>query len=476
MRKYINLICCLMLFIGGITQGLNAQLEEGQRFFISGFMSMRYMQTEFDSLHNSSAAGYSPNINENVSFWQSNLNLYFTFKPTRDWFAFSEIRFNYAPTGDYQLMPYDMDGDGNNDTYSFINSLTGQTEPLPLIYALPNNTTHVDRYFFMFDYGSIYIERAYIEWERLAYAKLRAGKYITPFGIFSQDHGEPATTSIRLPLVVSTSQPYYGMPLTQTGVELYGEYGIPLDILFEYAAYVGNGISTGDAESDSFDKNKSIGGFMNFILHPIADNIYIEFGGSVYYGERSLLLYKVYKTVPGIAPNEATDDPTDIATYVNFSSDSSLDRYTARQMETSGLAHLKITIRSLPLDGTFVLQAEGIYQKIEMNNDPRIVDPFSKQQLIIEDYYYYAYYIQGEYQFFGKITPYFRYEYSDRDVKDPLKLIWGKIIYLYVLGLNYKPDPVVSIKAEWNHIKSNTPLSYFNNDFDVYTASVSLAF
>ncbi|MDY6933611.1 MAG: hypothetical protein SVZ03_05220 [Spirochaetota bacterium] len=476
MRKYINLICCLMLFIGGVTQGLNAQLlEEEQRLFISGFMSMRYMQTEFDSFDNSSAAAYSPNINENVSFWQSNLNLYFTFKPTRDWSAFSEIRFNYAPTGDYQLTPYDMDGDGSNDTYSFNNPLTGQTEPLPLIYAMPNNTTHVDRYFFMFDYGSIYIERAYIEWKRLAYAKLRAGKYITPYGIFSQDHGEPATTSIRLPLVVSPPG-NYGMPQTQTGVELYGEYGIPLDILFEYAAYVGNGISTGDAESDSFDKNKSVGGFMNFILHPIADNIYIEFGGSVYYGERSLLLYKVYKTVPGIAPNEATDDPTDITTYVNFSSDSSLDRYTARQMETSGLGHLKITIRSLPLDGTFVLQTEGLYQEIDMNNDPRIVDPVSKQQLTIEDYNYYTYYIQGEYQFFGKITPYFRYEYSYKDIKDPLKLTVSKSINLQVVGLNFKPDPVVSIKAEWNHVNLHIPLSYINNDFDVYTGSVSLAF
>jgi len=474
--KYITImkILSLLCFISMLDSMLHAQgvgLNEESRLSVGGFMSMDYYQLDLDDEDNV-LAGYSPNVVENSTFWQSHLNLYIQYKSDDNWLAFSEVRICYAPTGMYQMTPNDTDP---GDT----NPLTGlPTDPdytvsydteggLPAIFAFPANTEVADQYFYRYRYGSIFIERAYIEWNQFSFANLRFGRFITPFGIYSQDHASPALTGIRPPVLVSAPESDYAMPNTQTGVELLGSLDLVSEIILEYAAFVGNGVSTSDSENDNFDKNKSVGGFINFIL-PQFSNISVEIGGSCYFGERSLLFYKYY------SQNLSTDPETG-QSYVTLSNLSNGDRFTAKQMEKTALAHFKAIIYDLPLEGVFTVQAEGMKQWIEPKDDTRIINPLTLIPKEQGDWEYYTFYTQVEYQMFGKLSLYYRYDQDDVSSEEAQKLVFRERLFVNTVGVNFKPKPSISFKAEM--LDANVVSKYgSDNGFKMYAVQVTMAF
>ncbi len=458
--------------------------EIERRFNISGFMSFQYQKMDVKSDDNP----LKDLVNEQEHFRLNNLNVYLSFNVSDELLAFSEIKFIFAPTGKEARTPVDSNG----YVYLGDNSTT-----IDRVLVTPFDNSAIDNQNSNFKYGSIYIERAYIEWNTLPYATLRFGRYITPFGIWSQDHGDPAVTTVRLPFLVSTPYPTYSMPLWQTGVELVGKLPITdIDLYIDYAAYVGNGISDSESILDEEDKNKSVGGFLSFKLPPIARMIDIELGCSGYWGERTILFNK---TLTPLALVSITDGTA----AGNFETDSSNNVYYNKQMDTIGAAHMKISVRSLPLGGTLVLQSEYLYQWVDEDGarltdgewtgaGTRYVDMIG-QPRNPEDYKFETLYAQAEYQFFSRVTPYFRYEMfnigSKKDVQVNIRL---SKMDVYTAGLNIKPYNRLVIKGEWARLDMETsgqwmkvdtvtqqPLSLpaeLNNDIDVYQASVTLSF
>ncbi|MDY6934764.1 MAG: hypothetical protein SVZ03_11175 [Spirochaetota bacterium] len=478
MMKHLLLLVSIVQLIISTHSMLFAQLmmEEEKRFHISGFMQTIYIQLDVES-ENSMLESVQTNANENGAFVQSDLNLYFSFFIDEGWKAFSEVAFCYKPTGELDIEP---------ETTQVIDSTTGQVTIYSTgnMIGTPYDTSYMTPTFSLSKYGAIEIERAYIEWNKLSYANLRFGRYFTPFGIWQRDHGAPIVTSARLPLMVVPTLGTTGMPKAQTGVELLGSIDVA-DTLIEYAAYVGNGISEAEALYDD-NSNKAVGGFLNFKLPTIADRIDIEFGGSGYYGKRTYISQKTYLLDIGTSDLLDSTNPNNIVVTMDY--DPSQDEYTAKQWDTMALAHLKLSIASLPLDGTFILQAEGVHQWSDKDDDIRIVDSVHGYNIQEDDMKYYSYYGQVEYQFYGKLTPYFRYETTNKDTDIAQEKIMSEQTYMYVVGINYKPRPKIAIKAEANIVDMETDTANManyldptkdekiNNDMTVYVASISVAF
>lgn len=486
MKKFfIFLFVLIIIFLIGSNK-LLAQLYEEERFKVSGYMNFGYVQFTCEEENNMSEVMVG--FNSNGSFVQADLNLYFNFFIDEGWRAFSEIGFRYAPSGNY------VKDDEESEIHATSEHLTHQE----YVYVPENNvaiTPTMNRY----RYGSIDIERAFIEWNTFSYANIRFGRFFTPYGIWQRDHGAPVYTTTRLPTLIIPSLAGVSMPKQQTGIELLGT--IPVgDALMEYAAYVGNGISNNSPIQDD-DTNKAVGAFVNFKL-PIFGSIDIELGASGYYGQRTILKRRIYQVnYAGLGV-----DPTDPANLADAATDPywqnnntvltmdwipEKNQYTANQFDTIALAHLKISIENLPLGGMLIIQVEGMYQMADKNEeDHRNVNSLTGLSVSEDSYTYTNYYVQVEYRIFGRVSPYFRYENTHSDTKILADTMLRDRSMLYCYGINIKPKPRVAIKfevlvADFYHEKVPkiyyaTPSGYQNintpnNDCWVLMASISVA-
>ena len=48
-------------------------------------------------------------------------------------------------------------------------------------------------------WGSIILERAYIQWSKLDWLGVRVGQFLTPYGIWNVDHGTPTLITMFRP-------------------------------------------------------------------------------------------------------------------------------------------------------------------------------------------------------------------------------------------------------------------------------------
>lgn len=111
--------------------------------------------------------------------------------------------------------------------------------------------------------GEVAVERAWLEYVRNDRFKLRAGKFITPFGIYNVIHNaSPTFLTTSLPLIYQSHRPFglgkdrlYGR--FYTGLQLLGTIRTHSGIRFWYTVGLGNGRS-GEQFSEDNDTNKSL--------------------------------------------------------------------------------------------------------------------------------------------------------------------------------------------------------------------------
>lgn len=428
-RKFLTgLIVFILLIIPIVSSAQTMDFEE-PRFTVGGFMNFEGMKLVPDK-----SSEFYP---EDFSFYLQNINLYFNFNVINDLSAFIEVKLLFAPSGSAITSSNNYDNtviDNQGDTYRW---------------------------------STLYVERAYMEWKKFQSAKIRAGRMLTPYGIWSQDHGAPAVISTRLPMYVVPAYVSSKIPGNVTGLELLGDLNIFRNFFINYAAYVANDDTDQDSNADKEGNksDKAVGGFLNFKIIP-ADTITFDIGGSGYNGR----VTRATRTPEGLIDiDPLTQQPASWNCY---------------QENTFALAHAKLTVTSLPLDGMFVFQGEFVKQWAKLDRSKNlaytvftffpIADP--------QDYTVISYYLQGEYHFYNFITPYFRYDYYEAD---DVTAYYAHKTVTYTTGVNIKPYPQLILKAEYARFDhTNWTASEYNNsiintinlDQRIYIFSCSMVF
>jgi hypothetical protein len=207
----------------------------------------------------------SPFLADSREFAFGNLNIYFAKNLTPKWRAMAEVRFLFTPNGT-------QNADG---------SYTSATD---------NDPGNFDR---PIQWGGVSIERGYVEYDVHELLTVRAGRFLTPYGIWNIDHGSPAIITAFRPYVIG--EQYF--PERQTGLDVYGQKYLG-EFRVGYHVTASNGRSDTDAFEDR-NTDMAFGGRLEVEL-PLAGTIKV--GGSIYGGRASFLPPNV--VTPGVEFDE----------------------------------------------------------------------------------------------------------------------------------------------------------------------------
>ncbi|HMA92752.1 MAG TPA: hypothetical protein VKP30_08705 [Polyangiaceae bacterium] len=166
------------------------------------------------------------------TFAVGNLNLYMGSELGDNWRSLVEVRFTYLPHGQ---IPY-------NEQYV--------ADP-KRFDATAQDYTDTNR---PLQWGAIAIQRAQIERTFHEALTLRAGHFLSPYGIWNVDHGSPVIIGVRRPYLVGEGF----IPQSQTGLEAFGSFYYRAT-QFGYHLTLSNGRGPIDTYKD-LDHNKAIGG------------------------------------------------------------------------------------------------------------------------------------------------------------------------------------------------------------------------
>lgn len=213
----------------------NAQAFD-DKLNLYGFTSLNYLglhwskkQLGLDNTHN---------------FLAGAIDLYLSKNITPKWRSLVEARLLYLPNGT------------NDATQAQLSTQT----PDPSDFSRPHA------------WGGVSIERAYVEYDVHPLLTVRAGRFLTPYGIWNIDHGDPAIIAAYRPYVIGEQF----FPEHQTGIELYGTKLLG-EYKLGYHATVSNGRNPAEATLDP-DTEVAFGGRLTFEA-PIAGTLKVGVSG-----------------------------------------------------------------------------------------------------------------------------------------------------------------------------------------------------
>jgi hypothetical protein len=166
-----------------------------------------------------------------LTFFLGRLNLYYDSHPAPDFRFLAETRLSLYPNGVVS---------GTSDTGQITRTSTTVGD-----ISSPNPSASVR-------WGSIILERAALDWTRYPFFSVRAGLFLTPFGIYNVDHGTPTLITTSLPIYISQGF----IPERQLGIQIFGSQPVERWEL-GYAATVSNGRTDGILDVDD---SKGFGG------------------------------------------------------------------------------------------------------------------------------------------------------------------------------------------------------------------------
>jgi hypothetical protein len=136
-------------------------------------------------------------LSRHGAFSIGNLNLYLDAQLSERARSLVEIRFTYLPNGGLVTLGPGLTVVTNGGTLAADHTRFGLST---------------------MNWGAIVIERAFAEYAFSDLLTLRAGQFLTPYGIWNVDHGSPAIVGIARPYIINA----YVFPERQMGLEAYG--------------------------------------------------------------------------------------------------------------------------------------------------------------------------------------------------------------------------------------------------------------
>lgn len=338
-------------------------------------------------------------------------------KPLGDHFrVLGEVRFLFAPLGE--------ESDGWMGSGDFSRTETQATD-------------WVDAYYF--NWGGIAIQRAYIEYKLNDYFGVRVGHYLTPYGIWNEDH---AST-----VVISAHRPYLNtaryLPEAQTGLYFFGRAFLSDSVSMDYGFTVSNGRGP-TVEVYDLDENKGLG-----------LNLKLSYDGPVSISGGTYLYMGDYTdTTRRLDTSEGT---------VDFVED-----ITVQYKEKVFSLHLKLEWQGV------LLQGEYVRSLIEYQDGKRPSADFGVGVAYAPDHIE-----QGAYALAGymlpfekvQIRPYFFYEYMD-----PPKWSGYPYGHVYGGGINWRIIPPVVWKLEYYYVNNDESANLASSDLSVLITQLAVSY
>jgi hypothetical protein len=221
---------------------------------IYGFADVQWYKFIFDD-----KCWYNGFWNDKNSFTVGHWNIYLE-KSLNDHFRFlGEVRFLFQPYGE-EISFQKVTAAGEEIQYKRVNTKA---------------VDWVDGY--GFNWGGIAIQRLWIEYKLNDYFSVRAGNYLTPWGVWNVDHASSVVIPGHRPYIITAQM----LPETQTGLILFGRI-FPTDtISLDYALTLSNGRGPTTKIYD-LDENKAMGLKLSFQYDGAVS---LGFGTHLYIGE-----------------------------------------------------------------------------------------------------------------------------------------------------------------------------------------------
>ena len=352
--------------------------EQDSQLHIYGFADFTY--THF--LMDRSSGWFDAYFSRYPTFAVGNVNLYLEKKIAPRWHSLLEFRLLYLPNG--------------TETVSSTGEVA-QIDTAVLDYQDKAEVLH---------WGGVSIERAWVEYQAHPLLTIRAGQWLTPYGIWNADHGSPVLIGIRRPFVIGLSL----FPKSQTGLELYGSRSFG-DKSLTYHLTVSNGRGPVDSYLD-LDYNKAVGGRLVFEA-PWFDEFKV--GASAYTGTftRRARSYNLALTAV-----ETTNDVTE----------------GYRELAVAADLHLR--------SGPLIVNAEAISNQKVYRDDARPRDTQTPTGQLPDSHSYGAYVIAAYRLPWLGLMPYVHGE--------GLRTQWPTVPNIWVAGagINVRASPTVTLKVQ----------------------------
>jgi hypothetical protein len=316
------------------------------------------------------------------TFLLGNINLFLDANPSPGWRSLVEIRFTNLPHGQERSFATPL-----GDEYE-------RTDTRTTDFTSPALRSEVVL-------GSIIIERAWAEYAFTDAVKFQAGYFLTPYGIWNQDHGTPTLISLLLPAFQADEY----IPSRQLGLQLHGSLYSP-GWQLGYHAYVANG--RGPSQVD-LGEEKAFGG--RVFATSLGESLKPTFGASAYYGPET----DTQKRIVSVAPYRL-------------------------EVEEVGHMHEWSVAADVAVDaGPVRLRTEGmVKRRYAVEGRPRL-----HQQ---PDAYYWDGYVLGAYALpWLGLEPYVYFEamHSPSDL--------GDTVLIPSAGINVHFSPAAQLKTQYGH-------------------------
>jgi hypothetical protein len=190
--------------------------QETKKFDMYGFLDMTLTKRTYAALSMHEMNGLS----ENLQVRLDHVNLYFDYTPSTKTHALVEFRYINKSSLETEKMGSMISTYINNRK---VKDSTASTYIAPKVPRYVDDATGIDVLWSIFS-----IERAYMEYTLNKYFNIRAGKFLTPAGVWNEDHGSPVITTVFQPYEWSFFPifPTTQLGLCEKGGTYFGDIGL----------------------------------------------------------------------------------------------------------------------------------------------------------------------------------------------------------------------------------------------------------
>ncbi len=279
--------------------------------------------------------------------------------------------------------------------------------------------------------NGLVIERAQVDWQPADWFAVRLGRFLTPYGIWNEDHGSPVLLGVDNPNIINWQM----VPTWQTGLELYGSRMLTDSLTLDYAVTLTNGRGPIDEYKD-LDSNKALGLRLKLVYS--TDDVTLRIGG---YGFTGRYTDQEERDYVQLRPDLTLDSPAFGANLITTES------YNEQTVTLDALVRYK----GLKLFGEYA-RRRVIYSHapLEGDDDKMLSGVPYNVPLYYASYIGTAYYAVAAYEVNvssildgAKVTPYIGFDRIEPNNVAPVQNNKQ-----YRFGLNVKPSPWVTTKLE----------------------------